>query len=165
VGLWGWGFVTWGLLHGFYMACSVFYRPYQKRIHKSLKLDKTIGLKIWQIFVTFNLVCLAFIFFRANGGHEALYVLHNMLNFVANYSFIESNGFREFVKKYVFLGEGRYEIIIIGTSLFIYYVFTKIKLQNLLKKPAYIRWPCYYFLLVTIVMFMTISKSYIYLQF
>lgn len=68
-GIWhgaSWGFVAWGLLHGIYLAVSVFYRPIQKRIHKKLGLEKTVILRVWQSVITFNLVCVAWIFFRAN---------------------------------------------------------------------------------------------------
>jgi len=70
-----WGFVVWGGLHGLYMACSVFYRPYQKKLHKALGIEKTTLLKVWQIFITFHLVCVAWVFFRANSLADAWYVV------------------------------------------------------------------------------------------
>lgn len=76
-GIWhgaSWGFVIWGGLHGLYMACSVFYKPYQKKLHKALGIEKTKILKYWQIFVTFNLVSFAWIFFRASSLSDALHV-------------------------------------------------------------------------------------------
>lgn len=82
-GLWheaSWGFVIWGSLHGLYMACSVFYRPYQKKWHKALGLEKTWFLKVWQIFVTFHLLCLAFIFCRASDVRQAVSIISNLFN-------------------------------------------------------------------------------------
>ncbi len=81
-GLWhgaSWGFVLWGGLHGVYLACSVFYRPYKKKLHKAMRIEKTKLLKAWQIIVTFNLVSLAWVLFRANNLTDAGYVLSNML--------------------------------------------------------------------------------------
>jgi D-alanyl-lipoteichoic acid acyltransferase DltB (MBOAT superfamily) len=81
-GIWhgaSWGFVIWGGLHGLYMACSVFYRPYQKKLYKALGIEKTNLLKAWQIFVTFNLVSFAWVFFRAADLKDATYVILNML--------------------------------------------------------------------------------------
>src|SRR6185369_16654097 len=75
-----WGFVVWGGLHGLYMACSVIYKPYQKKLHKMLGIEKTKFLKVWQIFVTFNLVSIAWVFFRASSLKDAVYVLSNILN-------------------------------------------------------------------------------------
>lgn len=80
-GIWhgaGWGFIVWGSLHGLYMACSVLYRPYQKKIHKMLRLEHTQTLRAVQIFVTFNLVSFAWVFFRANSISDALYVISNI---------------------------------------------------------------------------------------
>jgi D-alanyl-lipoteichoic acid acyltransferase DltB (MBOAT superfamily) len=82
-GIWhgaSWGFVIWGGLHGLYMACSVFYKPYQKKLHAALGLEKTRVLKYWQIFVTFNLVSFAWIFFRAANLKDALYVISNLFS-------------------------------------------------------------------------------------
>ena len=82
-GIWhgaSWGFVIWGGLHGLYMACSVFYKPYQKKLHKALGIEKTRFLKYWQIFVTFNMVCFAWVFFRAKDIWEAYYTLTAILD-------------------------------------------------------------------------------------
>jgi D-alanyl-lipoteichoic acid acyltransferase DltB (MBOAT superfamily) len=82
-GIWhgaSWGFVIWGGLHGLYMACSVFYRPYQKKLHKALGIEKTKLLKLWQIFVTFHLVSFAWIFFRAKSLADALIILKKIIS-------------------------------------------------------------------------------------
>ena len=74
----GSGFVAWGFLHGVFLAFSVFYRPYQKQIHKTFGMEGTWVLRIWQIFATFNLVSLGWVFFRAGSLADAFYVLENM---------------------------------------------------------------------------------------
>ena len=83
-GIWhgaSWGFVIWGFLHGLYMACSVFYKPYQRKLHAALGIEKTRFLKVWQIFMTFNLVSIAWVFFRANSYSDALFIFSNLKNF------------------------------------------------------------------------------------
>ena len=77
----GWTFIIWGGMHGLYMACSVFYKPYQKKLHKALGIEKTNLLKVWQIFVTFNLVSLAWVFFRSDSFHDALSILGKIFKF------------------------------------------------------------------------------------
>lgn len=72
-----WGFVLWGLLHGVYLAASTYYRPYQKKLYKKLGVEKSLWLKWWQIFVTFNLVSFAWVFFRANSLSDAFYLILN----------------------------------------------------------------------------------------
>ncbi len=84
-GIWhgaSWQFVIWGGLHGLYMACSVFYKPYQKKLHGAFGVENTWLLKVWQIIVTFNLVSFAWVFFRANSFSDALYIFSNMIYFI-----------------------------------------------------------------------------------
>ncbi len=101
-GLWhgaGWNFVIWGGLHGGYLA-----------VHKFMLKGKKVGVTtiprepgpfmLWlgKVFVTFNLVCLAWVFFRASSLANALdyltaiaaggtYALPGMLMYVLFYGF------------------------------------------------------------------------------
>jgi alginate O-acetyltransferase complex protein AlgI len=78
VGIWhgaSWGYVVFGGLQGLYMTISLFWKPYQKKLHKRLGLQKTVLLRIWQTVFTFQLICLAFIFFRATTVDNALYII------------------------------------------------------------------------------------------
>ena len=69
-GLWhgaAWTFVVWGALHGFFLVSSYASRRWRKRV------VKRVGLRRWprahralQVFITFNLVSLAWIPFRAS---------------------------------------------------------------------------------------------------
>ncbi|MCX5679785.1 MAG: MBOAT family protein [Candidatus Omnitrophica bacterium] len=106
------GFVIWGLLHGLYLACSVFYRPYQKKLHKTLRIEKTWFLRAWQIFVTFNLVCFAWVFFRAENLADAFYIITNIFNYI--------KGARlEFL-----LSQGEDELVILAIVVFIYWIIS-----------------------------------------
>jgi len=83
-GIWhgaSWGFVVWGLLHGVYMGASIFYRPYQVRLHRWLGAEKNRWLKAWQVFATFHLVTFAWVFFRADNIGDAWYVIKRVLVF------------------------------------------------------------------------------------
>ena len=82
-GIWhgaGPGFAIWGGLHGLYMACSHFYRPHQKKLHKLIGIEAGRLLKVCRIFLTFHLVCFAWIFFRAASLADAKYVISNMFS-------------------------------------------------------------------------------------
>ncbi len=167
-GIWhgaSWGFVVWGGLHGLYMACSVFYRPYQKKIHKALKLEKTKGLKAWQIFVTFNLVCFAWIFFRANDGWQALYIVKNTFNILSNITSLQELGWHDFLSQYVLLGTELSSFLVIIIFMFLYTIIARKSLEELLSKPLYIRWISYYLLISTIIFFHVSGRKYIYFQF
>lgn len=159
-----WGFVIWGLIHGIYLAASTYYRPYQKRLYKWLGIEKSIWLKWWQIFVTFNLVCFAWVFFRANGKQEAIYVLENLPALHNNFLKIKESGWLVFVKQDILLGLG-HEFIRISICLIFYWVIVKNKTYDLLSKPSYIRWLAYNIIILMIILFQISNKKYIYFQF
>jgi alginate O-acetyltransferase complex protein AlgI len=79
-GLWHgvtFGFIVWGLLHGSYLSASVYYRPYQLRLHRFLRVKDTRWLKAWQTVITFHLVCFAWVFFRAGSVGDAWHAIMN----------------------------------------------------------------------------------------
>jgi len=86
-GLWhgaGWTFVVWGVLHGVYLSFSHISKRLRKKLIKRVKLNKAPRLhKIIKIFITFNLVTFAWIFFRASGIGEAWIYIKN-INFGMN---------------------------------------------------------------------------------
>jgi alginate O-acetyltransferase complex protein AlgI len=76
-GIWhgaSWCFVIWGVLHGVYLSSSVLFRQQKRKLCKALALEKSRTLKVWQLFITFNLVCFSWIFFRSASIKDALYV-------------------------------------------------------------------------------------------
>jgi alginate O-acetyltransferase complex protein AlgI len=162
-GLWhgaNWGFVIWGGLHGLYMACSVFYRPYQKKLHKALAIEKTKFLKAWQIFVTFNLVSFAWIFFRANSLMDAVYVVSNMFRVTKGVN----SGF--------FYSQGEHTLILtlIAISILLCFTFKIFKhnsVSDLIFCKPVSRYLVYNALIISILLFAkyTTTKTFIYFQF
>jgi alginate O-acetyltransferase complex protein AlgI len=76
-GIWHGGesnFIAWGLLFGIYLSVSIIAKPVKKKISSELGLEKAGIPKALKVFVTFHLVCFGWIFFRANGIKNALYV-------------------------------------------------------------------------------------------
>jgi alginate O-acetyltransferase complex protein AlgI len=70
------GFLIWGLLHGLYMSVDVFSRRLRKR---SAKAKPGQVRQAWRMVVTFHLVCLGWVFFRARSLTDALYVLRHAI--------------------------------------------------------------------------------------
>src|ERR1700733_4257563 len=68
-------FVVWGALHGVFIASSVFIKPWQNRTYELARLKNHSVRRFIQVFVTFNLVSFAWIFFRANSLADAWYVV------------------------------------------------------------------------------------------
>ena len=139
-GLWhgaSWGFIVWGLLHGLYLAMAIFCKPFQKKIQKKLHLEKTLLLKVWQTAVTFNLVCFAWIFFRANTFADALYVVTHLFSGVDGQ--IMS----------VVITSGKISLAILAMALLVFNLvnlamkYTDIP-NTFYAKPMWFRWPVYY---------------------
>ena len=162
-GIWhgaSWGFVVWGGLHGLYMACSVIYKPYQKKLHKMLGIEKTKFLKVWQIFVTFNLVSIAWVFFRASSLKDAVYVLSNILNGVQGLR----SGF--------LMSQGKVDTVLTTASILILVcllakIFKHNDIEELKRKNAFYRYLVYNALVLLTLFFAKYSatKSFIYFQF
>jgi D-alanyl-lipoteichoic acid acyltransferase DltB (MBOAT superfamily) len=81
-GLWhgaAWTFVIWGGLHGLYMVGDVATRNLRGRLAQRLGLDRRPTMQtVLSGLITFSLVCLAWIFFRANSIADAFLVLRNL---------------------------------------------------------------------------------------
>ena len=81
-GLWHgaeWTFVIWGALHGFYMIFAIWTAKIREKGNSLLGIAGHPKLyKFTQILVTFVLVFLSWIFFRANNTHDAFLIIGNM---------------------------------------------------------------------------------------
>lgn len=82
-GLWhgaNWTFVAWGFLHGLYLIAAKIAGPYGKRVGHALGLDRLPRLvTAVKIVVTFTLVTLAWIYFRASTVSDAWYITWHLL--------------------------------------------------------------------------------------
>jgi D-alanyl-lipoteichoic acid acyltransferase DltB (MBOAT superfamily) len=58
-------YLYWGLMEAWCMAWYVLWRPWQKKLHRALGLERTRVLRLWQISVTLALTLFSLIFFRA----------------------------------------------------------------------------------------------------
>jgi len=155
-GIWhgaSWGFVIWGGLHGLFMAVSIFYKPYQKKLHKALGLDKTKLLKVWQIIVMFNLVSFAWVFFRANNLKDAFYI-------ISNFWIIDYQSFVTLSCK------ATRDTTVLAVLLLIPLVVSLSRKRVVFfEQPTWFRWSIYYSLGSAIILFGKASRSFIYFRF
>ncbi|MEM9299072.1 MAG: MBOAT family O-acyltransferase, partial [Bacteroidota bacterium] len=74
-GIWhgaNWTFIIWGAIHGVYLILAIVFRPIVNTLYNKLSLDaSSLSVKVWQATSTYFLVCLAWIFFRANSVSDA----------------------------------------------------------------------------------------------
>lgn len=79
-GLWhgaSWNFVAWGGIHGVLLAGNVLLAKQKRKFYKKTGIEKHPAFAVWQVVVTFHLVCFSWIFFRASNLKDAWYVSVN----------------------------------------------------------------------------------------
>jgi alginate O-acetyltransferase complex protein AlgI len=156
-GLWHgatWGFIAWGLLHGLYLAASTFYRPYQKRLHAWLGVGQSRWLRAWQVGVTFTLVCVAWIFFRARSIDDAWFVLTHLGPDVGR------------LRELLLLEGRRYPAITLGMAVAFLAVIQPALAREMARPGSKTRWPLYYATVMLILVCGIFGKgSFIYGRF
>ena len=149
-GLWHgttWTFIVWGALHGVFMVVSVLWNKANFSLDASFCLPPQIANAL-KVFSTFNLVCFAWIFFRANSMSDALYVIQHLF---ANIE-IHASLFN-------LMPGGWYDWLIALLAILVleavHYGQRKYgSLREVIRRqPAWLRWPVYYALVVVIFMF------------
>jgi D-alanyl-lipoteichoic acid acyltransferase DltB (MBOAT superfamily) len=172
-GIWhgaSWGFVIWGGLQGVYLAVAIFWKPYQKRIHKLLGLEKSWLLKVWQIAIVFNLICFSFIFFRAGTLKDAWYVVTHIFRFSSR----QTSSVSDFLVNSVFLNQSSREFAVACACLVLLAFISRLahgmKIRELghfiSDKPFLFRWGVYVCLGLGILVFGVFDTSnFIYYRF
>jgi len=162
-GLWHgtkWTFLVWGALHGMFMVISVLANMWKNRLHPPFTLPPriTAGLKI---FVTFNLVSFAWIFFRADTLADAEYILGHLFVNPETPSTLFKN-----------IPGGRYEWMIALLALLLMEAAQWMQERNggmrtlIRRQPAWLRWSTYYALVIVIFMFGKFeANEFIYSRF
>lgn len=80
-GLWhgaAFTFVLWGLLHGVYQVLGILLMPLKKKIYSVIP-EKNIALQLIRTAFTFVLVCIGWVFFRANTVGDAMLIFKKIL--------------------------------------------------------------------------------------
>jgi alginate O-acetyltransferase complex protein AlgI len=168
-GLWhgaNWTFVVWGCLHGFFCIFSALTLSLRNTITTALGLQKIPlvhqGLKI---MITFCLVSLAWIFFRANTISDAFYIISRLFT---GWSLSGKGGLSAL---FSFITSCRFEFIVgiisVAFMELVHLLQGKGSItQMLAQKPAYLRWTLYYGALAIILLLGNFgSKQFIYFQF
>jgi len=162
-GLWHgteWTFIIWGTLHGLYMVLFVMWSRWKIGLQMPFKLPSGMatGLKI---FITFHLVCFAWIFFRASNLSDALYIVrHLLVNPETSSALFE------------IAPGGWYEWMIAVLALLLMEAVHWVRERNgqlrtlILRQPVWLRWSVYYGLVMVIFMFGKFeANEFIYSRF
>lgn len=169
-GLWHgaeWTYILWGALHGFYLIAEIWLSSLGRRLAKIIKLDRLSWLKtLAAILLTFLLVNIGWIFFRADNISDALYIVRTI--FSAEYS-INAISIVLFE-----LGVSEIDLIVILCSLgFMEAVHIMQEygygLKDLNRESVYVRWSVYVIVLFIIILWgvydVAEQSQFIYFQF
>ena len=168
-GLWhgaNWTFIVWGGLHGLFLVVATMTRAWKERLYGLLGLSEQNYIVYWmKVITTFVLVCLAWVFFRANDTGDAWYLISHMLDGIGS------------VKDYVQAGN-----ISLGIDIFTYLLliapvfvlaavdYVQLKedvIERLSKKPLMLKWTVYVVFILYVVLFSCkgVPADFIYAQF
>jgi len=160
-GLWhgaSWCFVVWGLLHGTYLAAAVFWRPLQKKLAKKFALLRSAPARGGKVFFTFQLICFAWIFFRARTLADAGYVVAHL--------FAPSRGVSALLGLYENTG-----LFLALTSTLCVFIIESLGSrpswqERFFGLPLWLRWSAYYLLILSLLLFNQDSQTaFIYMKF
>lgn len=153
-GLWhgaAWNFVIWGGLHGFYLAIERWFN-FRQQIEKGNQIIKLLGG-----LLTFHLVCLSWVFFRAETFDQAMSILGRIctMEYFWNLQIKDTNVFGSIV------------ITISLLLLFDIFLFRKLNLSNLSEPKNQMGLISLNAILLVLIMVFGISEGsqFIYFQF
>jgi alginate O-acetyltransferase complex protein AlgI len=158
-----WTFIAWGALHGFYSIFAILTKKIRGKINNAIGLTKINWLyNASQVFITFTLVMLSWIFFRAVNISDALYMLQQVPLAIADiFSGITGNMPLDTRKSWAMA------FAVIAVIEAIHLVQRKNNILSLINgRPIYIRWAAYYILIAAIIFLGVFdNRQFIYFQF
>ena len=152
-GIWhgaSWNFFIWGFLHGIYMISYSLSKPIRDRYIEFFKIDRdSISHKLTSIVVTFTLVNIAWVFFRANTFEDTIIIFKG---------FTKINLWTLFSGELYKLGLNNLElfvvVLMIVIMLLVEWFNHKNSLISFLKKQTIaFRWILYFILIFSIMFF------------
>lgn len=174
-GLWhgaNWTFIVWGALHGFYQVFGFLTAKQRDAAVASLGLNRNRTFyKALQVGTTFALVCLAWVFFRANTISDAWYITTHMFSGFGEWvSLVISN--ENFARhELLYLGQRREAfmaaVVFIVLMELIHLLQRRYPIRFRLRTyPSFVRLMAYNFVILLILFWGVFSESeFIYFQF
>jgi alginate O-acetyltransferase complex protein AlgI len=161
-GMWhgaNWTFLIWGGLHGFYMLFSTLTQTVRQKLSSLFLLDRYPDIKkIFDVIVTFHLVLLGWIFFRANSLSDALYILkHLFSSFRINLSHLGLDRAQWYTA-----------LLAVTALLIVHFAERQNTLPNIIRsQPLMLRWASCFLLATGVIMlgYYDYSLQFIYFQF
>jgi hypothetical protein len=170
-GVWhgaNWTFALWGALHGCYMVIDSLLGRWRESFRSRLKSNA--GLLSFQglnMGITFCLVGIAWVPFRANNIHDAWYILTHFFAGATTWFDLRSQSLN-FRGMGLNLSELLYAVLFAGMVIAYDVLDSRSDFwQSLLSRPRIVRWAVYYLLLFFLLFFAPYNQAqnFIYFQF
>jgi D-alanyl-lipoteichoic acid acyltransferase DltB (MBOAT superfamily) len=167
-----WTFIAWGALHGFYLIFAIISSNYRARFNNTIKItNHPLFFAYLQIIITFCLVSLGWIFFRAVHIKDAFYIItHLFSNMGTHISGILTNHHQE-RQHLLYLEQSNAEFFIAIASILFMETIHLFQRNNSItevinSKPIVIRWCVYTLGIIGILLFGVYDHTqFIYFQF
>lgn len=170
-----WTFIVWGALHGFYLIASILIEKAKVKLFgpaNTKTKTKNVVINAINITITFILVSVAWVFFRANTIPDAIYIIKQL-------PFAFRDGFRilktrdaEFmniwdINEFLTFKRLAFAFILIFLLEFIQFAQYKFNIIRMLyNRPVYFRWFMYYLVIYVIITYGVFKNhQFIYFQF
>jgi alginate O-acetyltransferase complex protein AlgI len=156
----GWTFLIWGALNGAYQWAGLATRGLWGRLGRLLPaLHQSAALSLMRILLTFHLIAISWIFFRAKSVSDALTVIRKI-----GTNFLE---IPSLVIQYPFTAEHGLGFFLIGILLAVETLDERRPLaQRLASAPTILRWGSYYLVIFSLLILgRWQAKEFIYMQF
>lgn len=166
-GLWhgaNWTFISWGVLNGLYTSLGRALGGVKSKAVDALRINKMPTLhKIIQIVITFSLICFSWIFFRANSMQDAFYIITHLLpqNLYPGAIAESLQGIVSPFQAFTVVG------FVAVMELVHFFQRNRNPVHVFYERHVSVRYACYLFLLVSILMFGVTGNetAFIYFQF
>ncbi len=156
----GWSFLVWGALNGIYQWLGLALDPVWRFISKTMpRFTSSLSVTLVRVLLTFHLIAISWIFFRAKSISDALVVLRKIAAHASELPGLAMN--------YPFTNEH-----LIGFSLIGLLVATEIAderrpiIQRIAVAPVWLRWGLYYGAIFSVIILGRWQmKEFIYMRF
>jgi alginate O-acetyltransferase complex protein AlgI len=166
-GLWhgaNWTFVLWGALNGFYLISSLATQNLRDAIASATGVMRHPRFHaVLRVFITFGLTCFAWIFFRAGSIHDAGHIITHMLIRPTPHQVLPDGLRAEGITKL----QVAFSALLIVGLMALEVLNTRFDIaRRFVAQPAWIRWPAYYALCMSIwLLGVSSERAFIYFQF
>ena len=156
----GWTFLVWGALNGFYQWLGLATRSLWRRIGALMpRISDNVILIVLRVLLTFHLIAIAWVFFRAKSVGDAVLILRKVGTRLTELPAL--------IPKYPFTGEH-----FLGFGLIAFLIAVEIAderrsvFQRLAAAPVWLRWGVYYLIIFALLILgRWQAKEFIYMQF